>query len=166
MNSFEASTPPHIPGGLSEPVFLEPWHAEVFALAVALNRKGVFTWGEWVEVFSSVLREIPADDGESAEATYYRRWLAAIERLVAHYGLASREEMTERKEAWRRAYLRTPHGYPVALEEGAPTVEVQHQEARHLHSDTPHRHATRPAPVAVSAARARKGNPANSTPAV
>ena len=74
MSFFEAPALLNIPGGQTEPVFLEPWHAEVLSLAVALNRKGVFTWSEWVEVFSAALREIPADAGESAEATYYRRW--------------------------------------------------------------------------------------------
>ena len=97
MSFFEAPALLNIPGGQTEPVFLEPWHAEVFSLAVALNRKGVFTWSEWVEVFSAALREIPADAGESAAATYYRRWLAALERLVAYRNLASSEEMAARK---------------------------------------------------------------------
>ncbi len=90
MSSFDAPAQLNLPGQQNEPVFLEPWHAEVFSLAVALNRKGVFTWSEWVEVFSSVSHEIPADPGESAETTYYRRWLAALERLVAYRKLASK----------------------------------------------------------------------------
>ena len=150
MSSFDVTELPEIPGGQAEPVFLEPWHAEVFSLAVALNRKGVFTWSEWVEVFSSALREIPPDAGESAEATYYRRWLAALERLVAQRSLASREEMTRRKEEWGRAYLRTPHGQPIALETGLETAEVRHHEAPHAHSHVSRHHATRPVPVAIS----------------
>jgi nitrile hydratase accessory protein len=155
MSSFEASALAHMPGGQAEPVFLEPWHAEVFSLAVALNRKGAFTWSEWVEIFSSALREIAAAEGESPEATYYRRWLAALERIVQRHGLASHDEMATRKEAWRRAYLRTPHGEPVALERGLEVVGARHQDAQHPHSHAVHHHASRrPEPVAISAARA------------
>ena len=153
MSFFEAPALLNIPGGQTEPVFLEPWHAEVFSLAVALNRKGVFTWSEWVEVFSAALREIPADAGESAEATYYRRWLAALERLVAHRKLASSEEMAARKEEWRRAYRRTPHGQPVALERGPEADEAQQHRVPHAHKHTPRHQAARPEPIAISAAR-------------
>ncbi len=30
-----------------EPVFAEPWHAQVFAVTVALNEAGRFAWSEW-----------------------------------------------------------------------------------------------------------------------
>ena len=161
MNSIDR-LPPDIPGGHAEPVFLEPWHAEIFSLAVALNRKGVFTWSEWVETFSSAVREIPTDEGESPETAYYCRWLAALERLVAQRGLSSREEMARRKEEWRRAYLRTPHGESIALERGLEVVELHHHEAAHAHSRAPNRHAARPEPVAVSAARVGPQNSATS----
>jgi nitrile hydratase accessory protein len=165
MNSVDR-LPSDIPGGHAEPVFLEPWHAEIFSLVVALNRKGVFAWSEWVEAFSSAMREIPADEGESAETTYYRRWLAALERIVAHRGLASCEEMTRRKEEWLRAYLRTPHGQPIALERDLEIVEREHEALPHSHSHTPHHPAMRPGPVAVSAARVERRTSASSTRAV
>jgi nitrile hydratase accessory protein len=92
MSALDPLSLPDIPGLQADPVFLEPWHAEIFSLAVALNRKGAFSWSEWVQVFSSALREIHAEEGESAETAYYRRWLAALERIVAHRGLASCEE--------------------------------------------------------------------------
>jgi nitrile hydratase accessory protein len=165
MNSVDRK-PPDIPGGHAEPVFLEPWHAEIFSLAVALNRKGIFTWSEWVEAFSSAMREIPADEGESPETAYHRRWLAALERLVVQRGLSSRQEMARRKEEWRRAYLRTPHGQPVTLERGLQVVELPQHGATHAPSHAPSRHAARPEPVAVSAARGAKRNSAGSTRAV
>jgi nitrile hydratase accessory protein len=157
MSSFEAPSLPDIPGGQAEPVFLEPWHAEVFSLAVALNRKGLFSWSEWVHVFSSALRQIPAVVGETAEATYYRCWLAALEHLVAQRRLASREEMTARKEEWRRAYLRTPHGRPIELEAGRESLELQHDGVPHAHSHAPRHHTAQREPIAISAGRSTQG---------
>ena len=48
-------------------------------------------------------------------ATYYHHWLAALERLVAETGAASRDEQERTREAWRRAAHRTPHGHPIDL---------------------------------------------------
>jgi nitrile hydratase accessory protein len=165
MSSFDAPAQLNLPGQQNEPVFLEPWHAEVFSLAVALNRQGVFTWSEWVKVFSAVSDEIPVDRGESAETTYYRRWLAALERLVAYRKLASSEEMAARKQEWHRAYLRTPHGQPVALERGLESNEAQpHRGISHAHSHAPRDRAERPEPIAISAARVVSRNSRSSTP--
>jgi len=165
MNSVDR-LPPDIPGGHTDPVFLEPWHAEIFSLAVALNRKGVFTWSEWVEVFSSALREIHAEEGESAETTYYRRWLAAIERIVAHCGLASCEEMAKRKEEWRHAYLFTPHGQPIALERGLEIIAGESEALPQAHNHISHHPGMRPGPIAVSAARVERPSSKNSIRAV
>jgi nitrile hydratase accessory protein len=166
MSAFDDMPLPDIPGGQIEPVFLEPWHAEIFSLAVALNRKGVFTWCEWVDSFTTAMREIPADEGEGPETAYYRRWLVALERLVAQRGLSSSEEMARRKEEWRRAYLRTPHGQPIALERGLEVVDPRHHEATHANSHASGRHAARPEPIAVSAARVAIRTSASSTRAV
>ncbi len=50
--------------------------------------------------------------------TYYRHWLAALERLAAEKGLVRGGELGARKAAWKRAFLDTPHGQPVTLEAG------------------------------------------------
>ena len=50
--------------------------------------------------------------------TYYRHWLRALERLCRERGLVSEPEASNRQEAWRRAYLNTPHGKPVNLAAG------------------------------------------------
>jgi nitrile hydratase accessory protein len=145
---------PAMPGNEGGPVFLEPWHAEVFSLAVALHRQEAFAWSEWVEHFSGILREVPAEKDESVEAAYYRRWLLALESLVARKCLASVEEMARRKEAWRQAYLRTPHGQPVALK-SEPGVIAPHrqQPLARGHAGDDHEGAARPGPVAVSPSR-------------
>jgi nitrile hydratase accessory protein len=151
MKPAAVDVAPAIPGDEGGPVFREPWQANAFALAVALNRKGVFGWGEWVETFAAALRDLPADPGESIEAAYYRRWLLALETLVAEKGLATSGELGQRKEDWRRAYLRTPHGHPVELEAGRVDASSNESDCdRHL-DDRP---ATGPVPVAVSPATA------------
>lgn len=91
-----------------EAPFETPWQAQAFALAVALNARGAFTWPEWSTALGAALAEAP-------DAPYWERWLAALERLTAGAGLAAESEMAERTQAWRRAYEATPHGQPVAL---------------------------------------------------
>ena len=48
--------------------------------------------------------------------TYYKHWLNALESLACEKGLLNINEVVEREEAWRQAYLKTPHGSPVELQ--------------------------------------------------
>lgn len=95
--------------------FDEPWHAQVFALTVALSEGGRFTWSEWTEAFGETLarhgltREL--DGGED----YYGAWLETLEGLMARLGLAEPERVNATRDAWEAAYLATPHGQPVRL---------------------------------------------------
>ena len=96
--------------------FDQPWQAQAFSIVVELSKAGAFTWKEWVDVFSTEIREHPARAGESTNSAYYRQWMAALETIVAQRGLASSEDVEHRKEMWRQAYLNTPHGDPVRLQ--------------------------------------------------
>jgi len=75
---------PSIPRDRGEPVFREPWEARAFAMAVALNEKGLFTWSEWAQALSREIAAAGMDDGSH----YYEHWLAALEKLTAEKGLA------------------------------------------------------------------------------
>jgi nitrile hydratase accessory protein len=110
---------PEAPGGLGssifagdrdEPVFREPWEAQVFSIAVALSERGVFTWSEWADVLAGVIA-----DPASAELSYYDQWLRALEKLVMARRLVDETELDERRRAWRAAALATPHGKPIVL---------------------------------------------------
>jgi nitrile hydratase accessory protein len=114
--------------------FAEPWMAQAFACTIQLSRQGLFTWSEWVEVFSTEIKAHPAEPGETSDAAYYRQWLAALETIVGLKGAASSAEITERQEAWRRAYLNTPHGQPVELHHAATAPAA----AAHRHGHHPH----------------------------
>jgi nitrile hydratase accessory protein len=145
---------PDMPAGDGGPAFLEPWHAEAFSLAIALQQQGAFSWAEWVEHFCGVLCDVPAEDGETVESAYYRRWLLALEIITADKHLVSSEDMMVRKEEWRRAYQRTPHGQPVQLERGRGPELREHDRLAHAHAgDRRHVQTLRPEPVAVSPAR-------------
>jgi nitrile hydratase accessory protein len=110
---------PRLPRENDGPVFAEPWQAQAFALAVKLSEQGYFTWKEWAAALADELKAAESR-GEPDDGTrYYEHWLAALERLVVNKGLTDRDAMHERKEAWREAYLHTPHGKPVELGAGA-----------------------------------------------
>jgi nitrile hydratase accessory protein len=97
------------------PVFREPWEAQAFALTLALHARGLFDWSEWAVLLADeIKRAQQAGDPDTGE-TYYRHWLAALERLVAAKGLASAQMLTRYRQAWHHATERTPHGSPIAL---------------------------------------------------
>ena len=104
-------------GSALEPTtsFAEPWQARAFACAVELNRRGLYTWREWVQALGAEIATHPARPGEEPGAAYHRQWLATLERLAALKAVASAAEIDARAEQWRRAYLNTPHGQPVKL---------------------------------------------------
>jgi nitrile hydratase accessory protein len=91
-----------------DPVFAEPWEAEAFALAVALHERGLFTWAEWSAALGEEIRRAP-------EASYYRQWLAALERLVTEKRVTDAGTLATYADAWGRAAERTPHGTPIEL---------------------------------------------------
>lgn len=98
-----------------EPVFAEAWQARAFALALKLSERGHFTQSEWTIALARQLRDV-AQRGETDDGShYYDHWLAALERLVIEKAMATRASLDARKEEWREAYVRTPHGKPVEL---------------------------------------------------
>jgi nitrile hydratase accessory protein len=102
-------------GREGEPTFAEPWHAQVLALAFALAEQGVFSAGQWSEALGAELRRAEANAAPDDPETYYAAALAALEQLIAAGGQVSADRLASRVEAWRQAYLHTPHGQPVAL---------------------------------------------------
>ena len=97
------------------PVFREPWEAQAFALAVTLNERGVFSRSEWAATLGEEIKKAQAAGDPDTGDTYYRHWLAALERLVTVKGLADPGTLMRTRDAWRRACERTPHGTPIEL---------------------------------------------------
>ncbi len=116
---------PRLPLDQASPVFAEPWHAQAFAMAVSLHAAGIFSWADWTAALSEEIASATETDGEPAliadtastdwNDQYFQHWLTALETLAAQRGLADRDQITAVADAWRAAYLRTPHGEPVTL---------------------------------------------------
>jgi nitrile hydratase accessory protein len=110
-----AETVPGIPRDPGGPLFREPWEAHAFAMALALHERGLFTWPEWAATLADeIKRALALGDPDSGD-TYYRHWLAALERLVAEKAAADPATLARYRAAWRHAAGRTPHGTPIAL---------------------------------------------------
>lgn len=94
------------------PPFDEPWQAQAFAIAVALNERGLFTWSEWARALGAELAAGPREAGNDA---YFQGWLRALEHILVGKGVASAAELAGLAERWRAAALATPHGQPITL---------------------------------------------------
>ena len=101
-----------------EPVFDEPWQAQVLAMADTLITAGVVAPTAWSEALGAALRDAAAGGAPDNAETYYRAALAALEAVLAAHGGVSVASLDERQDAWRAAYLATPHGKPVVLADG------------------------------------------------
>jgi nitrile hydratase accessory protein len=106
---------PDLPQDAEGPVFREPWEAQAFALAVALHERGVFTWSEWAEALGGEIRRAQGGGDADTGETYYRHWLATLERIVAAKGVTDRATLARYHDAWDHAADRTPHGAPIEL---------------------------------------------------
>lgn len=104
-----------MPRDAEGPVFREPWEAQAFAMAVALHERGSFTWTEWAAALADEIKAAQAAGDPDTGETYYRHWLAALEKLVASKALASKGELATRRDQWDRAARATPHGQPIEL---------------------------------------------------
>lgn len=98
------------------PVFGAPWEAQAFAMTLALHERRLFSWKEWAAALAEEIKRAQAAGDPDDGSTYYRHWLAALERLVAAKGVASEAVLAERRDAWERAAEATPHGAPILLE--------------------------------------------------
>jgi nitrile hydratase accessory protein len=114
INDAKAAVP-GIPSDGEGPVFQEPWQAQAFAMAFALQSRGVFAWREWAAMLGEEIRKAQAAGDPDSGATYYRHWLATLERMVVAKGLTSLDALDRTCGAWNRAADRTPHGSPVEL---------------------------------------------------
>jgi nitrile hydratase accessory protein len=110
-----AAASPELPRDREGPVFAAPWEAQAFAIAVALHERGLFTWKEWGGVLADEIKRAQERGDPDRGDTYYRHWLAAVERIIAEKGGADGVTLARCREAWRHAARRTPHGMPIVL---------------------------------------------------
>jgi nitrile hydratase accessory protein len=114
IERVSAELAPILRGEDGAPVFRAPWEARAFALTLALYERGLFTWSEWTQVLSEEIRSAETQGDRGDGSTYYRHWLAAIERLVTAKGLTSQAALAQRRAAW---------DHPDARRRGDPSGE-------------------------------------------
>lgn len=107
---------PGIPCDAEGPVFREPWEAQAFAMTLQLYDRGLFTWPEWAATLGEEIKRAQAAGDPDTGETYYRHWLAALERIVAEKGVTDAGTLKRYHDAWDRAADRTPHGTPIVLQ--------------------------------------------------
>jgi nitrile hydratase accessory protein len=106
---------PGIPRDAEGPVFREPWEAQAFAMTLALYDRGLFTWPQWAAALADEIKRAQAAGDPDTGETYYRHWLAALERMVAEKGVTDLPTLARYRDAWDHAADRTPHGKPIEL---------------------------------------------------
>jgi len=109
---------PSLPCKDGEPIFRAPWEAQAFAMALVLHERGIFTWKEWADTLAQAIRDAQAAGDPDTGESYYEHWLDALERLVAAKRLVTGAMLALRKDEWRQAARRTPHGKPIELKRG------------------------------------------------
>ncbi len=110
-----AGTVPGFAGDRDGPVFRAPWEAHAFAMALALHQRGLFSWPEWAATLADEIRRAQGRGDPDTGHTYYRHWLAALERIVIAKGAADPPALARNLAAWHHAARRTPHGRPIEL---------------------------------------------------
>jgi nitrile hydratase accessory protein len=71
-----------IPADDSGPVFRAPWEAQAFAIVIRLHAAGHFTWTEWAAQLGDEIKEAQRAGDPDLGQTYYRHWVAALEKLI------------------------------------------------------------------------------------
>ena len=99
-----------------EPVFTDPWQAQALALADSLVKNGMFSATEWSETLGQSLRDAQAEGESDDQQTYYSCVLRTLELLISRHSDIDLTAMAGRRADWERAYLSTPHGQPVSLD--------------------------------------------------
>jgi hypothetical protein len=95
---------------------------------------------EWAAALGAEIRQLDKTGESDSDEIYYRAVLAALEHLVTEKSLATGGALAERMEAWRRAYLSTPHGQPVLLEAGDRPLANDDEHGGHDHDREDHAH--------------------------
>jgi hypothetical protein len=98
-----------------EPIFGEPWHAQVLAMADLLVQNDTITQLNWTETLGRELQVAKSAGSPDNTETYFRAALSALEHLIVEAKGVSSLELDLRQEEWEHAYLTTPHGQPVVL---------------------------------------------------
>ena len=105
--ALDAEGPAAPPRRNGELVFEAPWESRLFGLTLSLHRAGLFAWEEFRALLIAEIRAWEAAGHPQAEWSYYQRWQAAFEALLAAKGLCAPPELERRM----RAFAARPGGH-------------------------------------------------------
>ena len=88
-----------LPRRNGELVFEAPWQGRTLGMALGVVRRLGLPWREFQQ-------RLIAEIGARPDAPYYDSWLAALERLVVDFGVASAAEIAAAEHAVRRESAR------------------------------------------------------------
>lgn len=100
-----------------EPVFDEAWQAQLLAMVDQMMSAGVFSNSQWSASLGKNLKDAEVAGMADDIDTYYAAVLKTFETLLAQSTEVSSDIITDKQQAWKRAYLSTPHGQPVILKD-------------------------------------------------
>ncbi len=93
----------------SEPAFDAPWHARVFALAVAENEADRLSWPDWTARLAMTLRNSGLSQSLDGGDDYFLAWLDALESVLVEGGRVERGEIELAKVELAKAHARASH---------------------------------------------------------
>ncbi len=94
----------------SEPAFAAPWHARAFALAVAQNEEGRFSWSGWTARFAKTLRHNGLPRSLGGGDDYFLAWLETLESILVDGGMIAHGEIELVEAELIRDQATKPHG--------------------------------------------------------
>jgi nitrile hydratase accessory protein len=98
-----------LPRDDEELVFSAPWEAHAFAIVVKLFEQGHYSWPEWVKYLTAEIAAAKQAPDPAQASAYYEQWLAAAEKLIVAKGLATSEQLIERKDMLAAKQTGTNH---------------------------------------------------------
>ena len=98
-----------------EPLFDEPWQAELLAMVDALIEAGRLSPVDWSDCLGAALKASAARGDSDGVDSYYNAALQALEKLLDEGGSLPASEVEQRRDDWAQAYHDTPHGKLVNL---------------------------------------------------
>ncbi len=97
-----------------QPVFDEQWQVQALGMADLLIQSGLISANEWSQTLGKHLKHLQTTDADQLQS-YYQAVLNALEELIQQQELLTDSQINYREQAWKDAYLSTPHGQPVKL---------------------------------------------------
>ena len=85
-----------LPRKNGELVFAEPWESRAFGIAVTASEAGAYDWEEFRQGLIAEIGGWEAEHSDGDGWSYYDRWLASLEGLLAEKGIVTPSELHDR----------------------------------------------------------------------